>query len=306
MMKLITTFFTLFITSIITFGQVVTKTIISTDFENNPSFIKMDNPSNNIWQIGNPNKLTFKNAHSGSRVIVTDSINPYPTNTNSTFEFSFKVTKYEANYTDLSLWHYYDIAPSDSAKIEVSYDGGDNWNNIVKDTNYLISHYSALPVITGKSSNWELLNFHWTWCIPSKLTHNTAYKMCNPPDSIIVRFNFFSGNNNNTNQDGWMIDDITVTETSGIGAVQNSALTENNFNVYPNPTNDLITIFSNSTNYGSIVKVLNSQGLEIHKSVLEETSNTFSFNLAGKEKGIYFIQLIDKQGQVLTQKIILE
>jgi hypothetical protein len=305
-MKLIITLLTLFTASALTFGQNQTKTLISSDFENNPTFIKMDNPSNNFWQIGKPNKLFFKNAHSGSRVIVTDSIHPYSTNSNSAFEFSFKITEWDASFTNLSFWHYYNIAPSDSAKIEVSYDGGKNWNNIVKDTNYLIWPSSTLPIITGTSANWEFLQFRWTWCIGSKLSHNSSYKMCNPPDSVIVRFNFFSGNNN-TNQDGWMIDDIIVTETDGIGEVEKSNPFENYVNVYPNPSNDIVTIFCDAiNNHVTIIKVLNSQGKDIYNSIIEEASNKFSIDLTGKEKGIYFIQLIDEKEKVLTQKIVLE
>jgi hypothetical protein len=44
----------------------------------------VSNP-NNIWQIGKPQKIIFINAHSAPNVLVTDTINSYPTNDTSIF-----------------------------------------------------------------------------------------------------------------------------------------------------------------------------------------------------------------------------
>ncbi|MGI8893309.1 MAG: hypothetical protein ACR2GN_07585 [Bacteroidia bacterium] len=51
-------------------------------------YIEIDTNSSNIWQIGAPQKNIFDSAATAPNVIVTDTINYYPVNNSSSFQFS--------------------------------------------------------------------------------------------------------------------------------------------------------------------------------------------------------------------------
>ena len=48
-------------------------------------FVVIDSDSNNVWQIGKPQKIIFDSAATAPNVIVTDTVNYYPPNNNSIF-----------------------------------------------------------------------------------------------------------------------------------------------------------------------------------------------------------------------------
>ena len=78
---------------------------------------------------------------------------------------------------------------------------------------------------------------------------------------------------------------------------------ENAIIVYPNPTNDIITI--NSPSYFiKDVEVYDVRGRRMSQSI-EEKTNIFSINLAPLETSIYFVRITTEKGTV-TKKIIKE
>src|SRR5438045_3733211 len=54
---------------------------------NNSFIIGIGTNTNNIWQVGKPQKTLFSSASTTPNVIVTDTINYYPNNNVSTFTF---------------------------------------------------------------------------------------------------------------------------------------------------------------------------------------------------------------------------
>lgn len=76
------------------------------------------------------------------------------------------------------------------------------------------------------------------------------------------------------------------------------------FDVYPNPISNHFTIQvpANTNKSAATIKVINALG----KVVLEEKINTIKtdLSLATQPKGMYFVQLKRKNGEVLTKKII--
>jgi len=61
--------------------------------------------SNNIWQIGRPNKTQFTNAISQPNALVTDTILTYPTNNASSFTFKIEVGELQT-FPYIQLWFY--------------------------------------------------------------------------------------------------------------------------------------------------------------------------------------------------------
>ena len=95
--------------------------------------IKIGNNSNNIWQIGPPQKIIFNSASTAPNVLVTDTINNYPPNNISQFKFTvvpfntFGVMAIQWNQKlDMNLQH-------DGGIIEYSIDTGTTWHNIFND-----------------------------------------------------------------------------------------------------------------------------------------------------------------------------
>ena len=93
------------------------------------------------------------------------------------------------------------------------------------------------------------------------------------------------------------IDDITFPGNTVILDVE-SVADNNNMEVYPNPANDVIN-----------VKGLDIQCIEIYntigsKVISKNVVDSESINIADLTSGIYFVRIIDKQGNTTTTKIV--
>ena len=74
----------------------------------------------------------------------------------------------------------------------------------------------------------------------------------------------------------------------------------NDINIYPNPTNNFITIEGNNMTY---IEITNITGQTIMKK--EVNTNQLTMDLSTYEKGIYFIKIV-KNNKSVTKKIVLE
>ncbi len=101
-------------------------------------------------------------------------------------------------------------------------------------------------------------------------------------------------------KDGFYFDDVLirkiVASTTNIG---NTNQVNNNVNIYPNPTNNFITIQSNEQ--FDAYKILNQLGQTIKTDKL--IGNKIS--VSELEMGIYYIQLIDKNNKITSKKIMI-
>jgi hypothetical protein len=187
-------------------------TLDTISFEAGQHGITIDTQANNLWQIGKPDKSQFNSAHSIPNAIVTDTIQPYPPNNNSSF--IFPVVFDAVNM--LSFWHKMDTDSGHAGGfIEYSISGSP-WKNIVGGTipsencmyeSYPINFYDSTQIITGDipaftgHSGWVYSEYQWNcYCV----THPRMLW----PDTVLFRFNFRS-DSLSTTKDGWMIDDIS-------------------------------------------------------------------------------------------------
>ncbi len=60
--------------------------IDSCKFESACKYVSFSSDSNNIWQLGKPNKVFFDSAYSGTNAIITDTINSYSVTNHSYFD----------------------------------------------------------------------------------------------------------------------------------------------------------------------------------------------------------------------------
>jgi hypothetical protein len=115
----------------------------------------------------------------------------------------------------------------------------------------------------------------------------------------------------NTNQ---CVNNITVTDTLVINVGQlsfnNPVTYANNITIFPNPASTQVNIsFNNITNLaGGNIKIINSLGQQVATTpiTLSGTNTIMALNTWGGT-GIYFVQIINAQGQIVDiKKIILQ
>ena len=199
--------------------------------------ISIDNDSTNIWQVGIPQKSIFDSAATYPNALLTDTINYYPPNNSSSFQFTY-VPWYNWGILAIQWKQKLDMDSGwDGGKIEFSVDSGMTWQNAFNNP-YVYNFYGFQPanadtlpngdfVFSGTDSSWRdiWLCYDLTW-----LSFN---------DSITVRFTFISDSVNN-NKEGWMIDNL-ISHMTIIHTVK-EVEQENYFNVYPNPASSIVHI----------------------------------------------------------------
>lgn len=237
---------------------------------------------NNVWQIGTPAKTVFNSAHSSPLALLTDTMNTYPTNNTSSFSF----TIYSDDLTYIYFWHQINTdSLNDGGVVEYSTDGGTTWYNIINSSYTLMNFYSGSTTI---SSNSNKSGFTGT----SGWTQSTI--ICNALNFVQFRFTFTS-DNINTNKDGWMIDDI---ELNCIGTGINEISANSQFHIFPNPTSNFISIFSDNTTKLKTTSITNIFG----RTIL--TTDKTTIDLSQLDTGIYFCEMTDNKGTITDEKFI--
>jgi Secretion system C-terminal sorting domain len=243
--------------------------------------------STNIWQVGPPHKTVFDAAATLPNAILTDTVNTYPPNNTSSFQFT---------YVPWATWGIFalqwkqklDMDPGqDGGKIEYSLDAGTTWANVFNDPHlynfygFQAANEDTLPngdfVFSGTDSVWRdvWLCYDMSWL--SLL------------DSIMIRYTFVS-DSIDTQKDGWMIDNM-MTHLTLIHTVDGEQ-PEKYLTVYPNPTNGNIQIETRKIEEFHIIEemqLVNAMG-----QVVDEWRNVptkFFVNTQKYSNGKYFLKV---------------
>jgi hypothetical protein len=87
----------------------------------------------------------------------------------------------------------------------------------------------------------------------------------------------------------WNLPNIT-----GIPSFENA-----NFSIYPNPTNDYVTVKGLNTLSNGEYSIINLAGMELKKGKFQNTQD-LKINLSGLSNGMYLIKIIDNKGQSIA------
>jgi hypothetical protein len=244
----------------------------------------IDSAAGNTWQVGAPQKLTFNQAFSQPNVIVTDTINPYPANTNSSF-----ILKSEAIggfYYGLEFFSgFYRVQSdslNDSGMMEFSPDNGVTWIDMINDTAYSITFYwlSPKPVLTGNSDEWV---FFEAMLMDIGSVFNVGYG-----DTLLFRFTF-SSDSNADNLDGLMYDDICFYEM--IEGITETRFTPLKTNIFPNPSAEHFSInFDNPHGDSFQLAIYDSQS-KLVMSREKISGRQLDFSAKGLAPGVYYYKL---------------
>lgn len=284
-------------------------------FEETYPYIELDSAVQNIWQIGQPQKVFFDAAYSSPNAIVTDTINNYTMDNYSYFDLKIGEFNYPGMYganVFLEIKHKYDTDTfMDGGYITVSYDTGQTWVNIIEDTEVywcntpmsnnwnLYSYFDTLSNgelgFSGKSDGWVTTQFGWALC-PVKSNSNFDFN-----GMMLVRFNFLSDSINN-NKEGWLIDDIVL---YGI-EMGNSThqLEHQQFKLYPNPILKTATIELDAYYNNIELNIYNFQGQFIRQEKYPNSEN-LNFDSQGLEQGIYFLKIKADGKEIGGQKVVV-
>ncbi len=107
----------------------------------------------------------------------------------------------------------------------------------------------------------------------------------------------------------WAEGGLPNTPNFALGAIncnvgmENVATENNGLNIYPNPTNSNFTIASDNSTIKSIT-IYDIVGREVMHQSLNKKSALIS--LAGYSSGLYFIKVVNENGEVFTKKIVKE
>ena len=194
----------------------------------------------NIWQIGYPQKPSFDSTANPTRVLITDTINPYPINNHSVFTirnfatdgdlFGFKMFQGAYKVQTDSL--------NDYGLMEFSPDNGTTWIDLFNDTVYNVSMwYSQIPVLTGNSNGWRYFDLS---LVDLGSVFNLSYG-----DTLLYRFSFTSDSIADS-LGGIMFDNFSFADfVEGVSEIRFKPIKSK---IYPNPVNKIFTIeFENPT-----------------------------------------------------------
>jgi hypothetical protein len=204
------------------------------------------NDTNNIWQIGKPNKPPLDTTFYQPNALITDTINPYSVNNHSVFELRAKkpISWPYLCWSRMDLSFAY-IADVDSARdglyIEVSYNDSGTWTNIINDTFADIvgsAAFNNFPDDTLCNGEWGISHLHqsipawfsyfevgWEWYEQN----GTQFLV----DSVAFRFHFVSDSINSGKQGiEIMAIHLSVRHMCGVSIEDN---TMGNTILYPNP-----------------------------------------------------------------------
>ena len=125
----------------------------------------------------------------------------------------------------------------------------------------------------------------------------TLYRLDLPAGQHNIKWCYYTAQSGNVEEYVCWVDDITFpgnTMILGVESVEN----DSNMEVYPNPANDIIYVKGDNIQYVEIYNTVGSR--VISKNVIDSES----INIADLTSGIYFVRIVDKQGNTTTTKIV--
>lgn len=198
---------------------------------------------------------------------------------------------------------------------------GDSTLSSYQSTPYLTNNATTLPVkwlsFTAKLKNKNTVLLNWSTASEINNSHfelerlDENWKMIgnvkgNGTTNTLSNYQFMDSTFNNSNQfiyyrlkqidyDGKF--DYSIIKTVEINEV------ENNFVIYPNPSNGIVNISSNQAN--AIIKVFDVTGKLVYSQQNNGKQNNIELDLSALSNGVYLIQAHTENGNVSNNKVVI-
>lgn len=182
--------------------------------------------------------------------------------------------------TQFHIYYQYKPTGNDTAVFRVS---------LVKQRNLIAGGVFKTNVATG-ASGWQ------------QATINMTYISALTPDTMWVLISSSSLDKNPKAGSILWLDDASVTLPTGVNELVS---TENDIEIFPNPSNGIFTIRSLTSNSEEqYLEVYNMLGAKIHSSSKSKLA-AYTIDLSNQSKGIYFVKVFRGE-KCVTKKIIVE
>lgn len=182
----------------------------------------------------------------------------------------------------------------DIVYVEYSTNSGQSWQ--VLGTANDINWYNSDTEAGENNTCYNCPGAQWTGTNPFMQQYSYNLSPFTNENSFMIRFVFHS--DQSVIEEGAIIDDFVIEGTLGT-----EELSQNSFQIYPNPSNGIFTIALNSSeefNYN----LYDVTGKEILKAVkINPDQLKYDIDLRSFHSGVYFIQLYSEKGSV-TKKLI--
>ncbi|MDH7447201.1 M14 family zinc carboxypeptidase [Aquimarina sp. 2201CG14-23] len=211
----------------------------------------------------------------------------YGANQNKTIELTQSIDLSTAAFANVQFYAKWDIENNwDYAQFEVSINNGASWipqcGNFTNAGSANAGQPTGEPLFDGTQTDWVL-----------EVIDLSDYL----GETIKIRFQFVS--DGNTQADGFYFDDITINAISQtVLDIQDNIFSE--FNVFPNPVKDIITISPSSSQIFNL-SIRNVIGKEIY--IKNNISGIQEFNISQFNSGLYFLT-VEIDGNTKTFKIL--
>lgn len=271
--------------------------------ESNSILVDIDTTGGNVWQIGPPQKQIFDSAATVPNVLVTDTINFYPSNDSSSFTFQV-VPWMQWGIFALQWKQKIDMDSSmDVGTIEYSNDGI-NWVSAFGNP-YVYNFYGFTPgdTVTTASGMHGFSGTDTTWrdiwlCFQMSWLQQWSFN-----DTITFRYTIHSDSLDNQ-REGWMIDNmqmhITIVHTAK--GEQKDAYQK----VFPSVTDGIVNIETMALNEFHIIE--NMQLIDATGRVVKEWKDLptrFWIDISDQPNGSYMLK-IQTNKQTNTFPVILQ
>lgn len=285
----------------------------SCDLDNSCQRMSIDTLNiNNNWVIGSTIKPFFGQANSLPNAIMTDSINPYSSNNWSFFDLTFNA--WDGSGLPMNMYIQFDHKFEtdtlvDGGFITVSYDSGQTWMNVINDSSCIACYYNW-PYINSQNlytnndtlmngnfgfsgtSNWKTTTMQWIWIMLVNKWQSL--------DRFIVRFNFIS-DNNQTNKDGWIIDNIVMGNID-LGSSVEEYSNQLDIKLFPNITSDYFNYKIEKNESIESIVITNVVGQNI--LTIKNPKSEEKIDVSKLPSGNYFVKFSAKGKQVVKKLII--
>lgn len=273
-------------------------------------FIDIEPSEGNIWQIGPPQKNLFHSAASVPNLLVTDTINPYPTN--DTSMFSFSVPDEFGNGLGFAAivavqWKQkldYDFR-KDGGKIEFTLDDGLTWESAF-DNPYVYNFYGfdganldtlgdGQYAFTGTDTTWRDIWLCFDYGLPLYYENDLTLRFTSVSDSL----------QGSVPREGWMIDNLLchVTWLHTINKIEGDDVY---MTVGPTPTKDRLFIETEhieGPHFIEHMELRNTEGKCVQEWAMSPTK--FFIDIGHHPTGIYFLH-VKTNVKSETFKVLIE
>lgn len=261
---------------------------------------------NGCWQIGDPDKTVFDSAYSAPNALVTDTVLPYPVGATSYAEFSAPINFF-GEEVQVSFRHRLEVDSGEAYGWVEYFDAGftqswvktDPWQSwmgsFIEWSGDGLDTDSAL-IFTGTNNGWGEVLLSWR-CLTVLQGPNDRASL---PDSMRFRFAFQALANTN-DHDGWMIDELVVTNNGCIGGMaERSAL---QLSVSPNPAGERAVLeLTSAPTSPMTLEVFRADGAVMRREPVRGMRH--HMDLAGLPDGPYLVRITGEHGQLVERLVI--